>query len=358
VKPLRVLHVPYSVGGNPQGLARAERELGLESVSVVFAPGPYAYEADEVLAEPGVGRLRYSLRRARLLARALGQFDVIHFNFGRTLMPARLAYSDLPLLRRLGKTIAVTFQGDDVRRGDVARRLGGRSLPVVVPENYPASVDTERRRRVEAFDRHADLIFYLNPDLAHVLPERARFMAYAHAAAPSEPPAERGDGTFVVVHAPSDRTIKGTAHVVAAVDALRAEGVDVRLELVEGLPNVEARAAYARADVAVDQLNAGWYGGFAVEAMAAGTPVVAWIRDDDLGVLDQGMREALPVVRADPDSLTSVLRDLLASGRPALHELGRRSWSYVSEWHDPLRVAAAVTAAYEEAVERKRGDAR
>jgi glycosyltransferase involved in cell wall biosynthesis len=273
-------------------------------------------------------------------------------------MPARLAYSDLPVLHRLGKTIAVTFQGDDVRRGDVARQRGGRSLPVVVPENYPASADAERRRRVEAFDRYADLIFYLNPDLAHALPERARFLPYAHATAPAQPPAERGDGTFVVVHAPSDRTIKGTAHVVAAVDALRAEGVDVRLELVEGLPNVEARAVYARADVAVDQLNAGWYGGFAVEAMAVGTPVVAWIRDDDLGVLEPRMREALPVVRADPDSLTSTLRDVLASGRPALRELGLTSWRYVSEWHDPLRIAATVKAAYEEAVERKRGKRR
>jgi glycosyltransferase involved in cell wall biosynthesis len=355
VSTLRVLHVPDAVGGNPQGLARAERELGLRSKSVVFVPSPFAYEADEVLGGPGVGKTRYLLRRLRLLGAALGNYDVVHFNFGRTLAPARIAYADLPLLRRLGKVIAVTFQGDDARRGDIARARGGRSLPVVLPDLYPPETDQARRARVAAFDRYADLIFYLNPDLAKALPARAAFMPYAHV----HPRGQRSaadrpeDGPFVIVHAPTDRRIKGTSFVVAAVEQLQAEGFDVELRLVEGLSNLEANALYGAADLAVDQLHAGWYGGFAVEAMSYEMPVVSFIREDDLDVLDPGMRRDLPVLSASPETLSAVLRDALSSGRAAIRELGTRSADYVATWHNPRTIAADVIARYEAAAAQK-----
>jgi hypothetical protein len=51
---------------------------------------------------------------------------------------------------------------------------------------------------------------------------------------------------------------------------VRATPVD--LDIVEGLPHEEARKRYARADIVVDQLNAGWHGVFALEAMALGKP--------------------------------------------------------------------------------------
>ena len=89
--PLRVLHVPGGHGGHPQGLARAERELGLDSRSLVFEASPFGYEADEVvlgLAPTLADRARLEAFRFRLLARALaGGYDVVHFNFGQSLFP-------------------------------------------------------------------------------------------------------------------------------------------------------------------------------------------------------------------------------------------------------------------------------
>src|SRR5690242_3548815 len=43
VRPLRVLHCPTDVGGHPSGLARAERELGLDSHVVAFEDSPFRY---------------------------------------------------------------------------------------------------------------------------------------------------------------------------------------------------------------------------------------------------------------------------------------------------------------------------
>jgi len=78
---LRVLHAPTAVGGHPGGLARAERELGLDSRSVSLFPHPFGYDVDEVLGRDGDGALRRYLNRARLLAR-MRAADVVHFRRG------------------------------------------------------------------------------------------------------------------------------------------------------------------------------------------------------------------------------------------------------------------------------------
>ena len=89
-------------------------------------------------------------------------------------------------------------------------------------------------------------------------------------------PAPPGDRERpVVLHAPSSRTRKGTEHVIAACEQL-----DCELEIVEGLDHREAFERYRDADVVVDQLNAGWYGVFAIEAMALGKPVVTFLHDE------------------------------------------------------------------------------
>ena len=101
----------------------------------------------------------------------------------------------------------------------------------------------------------------------------------------------------IVVHAPSSRRRKGSEHVIAA-----CEGLDVELELVEGLHHDEALKRYRAADIVVDQLNAGWYGLFAIEAMALGKPVVTFLHDeavapDERGVRDSACRSSPPAPR-------------------------------------------------------------
>ncbi|MHC4844163.1 MAG: glycosyltransferase family 1 protein, partial [Planctomycetota bacterium] len=77
---IRVLHCPTTVGGNAQGLARAERELGLDSVSVTFRQSYLNYPAEEVLFGADDNTLVRELKRYRFFKRALRDFDIIHFN--------------------------------------------------------------------------------------------------------------------------------------------------------------------------------------------------------------------------------------------------------------------------------------
>jgi glycosyltransferase involved in cell wall biosynthesis len=381
--PLRVLHCPMVVGGNAQQLARAEREVGLRSWAVALDASPYGYQSDEILCGVGAGPVRKHLALAGLLWRALREYEVVHFNFGRTFFPhvtprdrgaprrrlgvgslvrslARgMEFKDLAALRAARKAVFVTFQGDDVRQGDFCRANFEVSIASEVdPAYYSEATDRLKRRRVQKFAEFADRVYALNPDLMHVLPRGARFLPYSHidlrewGCLPSdgEPAVPR------VVHAPSHAQAKGTRFILEAVERLRQEGVAFEFRLIEGLSRDEARREYERADLLVDQLLAGWYGGLTVELMALGKPAVCYIREGDLRFVPPEMRDELPVINAAPDSIYHVLREWLTSRRAELRDRGVRSRAFVERWHDPLVIARQMEQEYHEAWRARRSD--
>jgi glycosyltransferase involved in cell wall biosynthesis len=341
-RPLRVLHTPHAVAGHAAGLAAAERELGLDSDHVVL----------------GAAGARRELRRWQLLARALRDYDVVHFNFGATFLPRRwpsvhrgrrapygayarlVALRDVDLLRRAGKAVFVTYQGDDVRTAESLRnRLHDSAW---LDSYYDRRDDEEKARSAARLSARADGVFVLNPDLVDLVPG-AEFLPYASVDLREWSVLEAPrHARPVVVHAPTDRRTKGTQHVLAALGS-RA---DVELRVVEGVSRADVRDSLARADVYVDQLLIGWYGGTAVEAMALGRPVVAYLHEADLGHLPAAMRDELPIVRATPETLSDAVDGAVARR----DELGRRGRAFVERWHDPLHVAARTKAAYERAV--------
>src|SRR6185437_12833002 len=112
----------------------------------------------------------------------------------------------------------------------------------------------------------------------------------------------------IVLHAPSSRGRKGTEHVVAACATL-----DVDLEIVEGLDHRDAFERYRRADIVVDQLNAGWYGVFAIESMALGKPVVTFLHDEAARRTEEAFGLPVPIVNATKETLAERLRPLAES---------------------------------------------
>lgn len=314
---LRVLHCPTNVGAHPQGLAVAERELGIDSVVVDFDETFFEYDVDRVLFPKQAGIVAREARRWRFLVEALRGYDVVHFNFGTSIFQRAfvgapsstaskrslgafylrlLEHRDLPILRAARKAIFVTYQGSDARQMDDSRRRYDVTYAHdVPPDDLRSFIDDDKRRGIRAFDRYADRIFALNPDLLHVLPPRAEFVAYAsvdprewQVALP-----ESDSPSLKIVHAPTDRIVKGTQYLIDAVERLRHAGLPIELSLVEGLSHTDARLVYERADLVVDQLLAGWYGGVAVEAMAMGKPVVAYLRHEDFEPLPAAMRADL-----------------------------------------------------------------
>lgn len=316
-----------------------------------------------------------------MLLRALKDFDVVHFNFGSSIFPPRpvqyqphllgrqlgmllaevyrstLCMRDLALLKRAGKAIFVTYQGDDARQGDYCRaHFDTHFVHEVETDYYPEGSDAVKRKAISAFARFADGIFALNPDLLYVLPAHANFVPYANVDVKEwQPVPVTGNAgrPLSIVHAPSHRLVKGSRYLFEAVTQLKAEGVSIELKLVENLPRSEARALYERADVVVDQLLAGWYGGLAVEAMALAKPVIAYLREADLRFVPEPMRRELPIINANPQTIRAVLKSLATMERDTLAEIGLRSRVFVEKWHDPERVAAMMVEHYSAALVRQ-----
>jgi glycosyltransferase involved in cell wall biosynthesis len=147
-----------------------------------------------------------------------------------------------------------------------------------------------------------------------------------------------------LIHAPNHRALKGTNHILRAVDDLRAEGVAIELTVAEGVPNEKMLSLIQGADAVVDQLVLGWYAMFAIEGMALGKPVVCHIRSQyrDLYVAAGLLEETeLPLVDSSIFAIKETLRNLCSLKRRDLYNIGLRSRSFVEKHHSIAAVGAA-----------------
>ena len=355
-RPLRIVHGPVNVGNQPYVLAQHERALGADSTLVVNYGTWTDYRTDRSHGDYGVRTTRTVLRRLLFGLRAPFSYDVLHFYFGRSYLswddfggPNWLWFRDLRLAKRLGRRVFMTLQGCDVRISrrsaelfDVTPCHAGNCSAVPTCRSV---IDDQREELVRTILPLADGVFALNPELVRYAPS-ARFLPYASVDVDSfdvVPPTP--DDRIRIVHAPSDEGIKGTPLITAAVERLRARH-PIEYDLVTGIPHAEALERYKRADLVIDQTLAGWYGGLAVEAMAMGKPVAAYIRDDDLGVVPAAMRAELPIVRIAPATIEQDLEAAIAQ-RDQWAEWGSGSREFVLRWHHPAKLARQLLRVYE-----------
>ncbi len=305
---LRVTHCPVNVAGIPWENTLALRRKGVDARLVVFNRGRLHPEADWSLERRG-GLPRRLATQLAAQARLLPRTDVFHFYFGLTLLPKSVQF---PLLRAARKKSVFHYLGSDIRGRTPAELAYGKRAGAQIVGSY-------------------DAVRWV-PE-AHVVPPGLDLGQFV-----PRPPSD--SARPLVVHAPSNREKKGTRHVIEACEALGLE-----LEIVEGIPHEEARERYARADIVVDQLNAGWHGVFALEAMALGKPVVSYLKPDVVERSAEGFGIRLPIVPATKDTLVEALRPLVES--PELRrELGAASRSYVEHVHDIDRIADRLLAIY------------
>lgn len=308
VTGLRITHCPVNVAGIPWENAQALRRKGVDARLVVFNRGTLHHEADWSLNRRGPLPLRLATQFAAL-ARLLPKTDVFHFYFGLTLVPKSVQFA---ILRATGKKSVFHYLGSDIR---------GKT---------PAELAYGKRANAEIVGAYAATRWV--PE-AHVIPPGLDLREFTPV-----PPSDRARP--LVVHAPSNRVKKGTAHVIEACAQL-----DVDLDIVEGVPHIEARERYARADIIVDQLKAGWHGVFALEAMALGKPVVAHLDPETADRSAAGFGVRVPIVPATKETLTDVLRPLVTDAARR-RELGAASRAYVERVHDIDRVADRLIDLY------------
>jgi hypothetical protein len=361
---MNVLHAPVNVGSQASSLATAENQARLEggcagrSWSADFRHTPIVSAADHVSRAGkifrGVSASKYAapLRSFFYGLRNARKFDVLHLYFGRTMLLAGSLFPgwgqvDLPLWKAMKKRLFMTFQGCDARLRSVCAHESASACASGVCQVIGCDElrDQKKRCATAILSKYCEKIFCLNPDLLQFVPG-AEFLPYVNLGGSLLEPVEKSQSARpVIVHAPTDRAIKGTSFVEKASAELQATHAH-QLVLIENVPRREALRIYRTAHVVVDQLHVGWYGGFAVEGMALGLPVVAYLNLKHVQQIPGAMRNELPIVSATPETVAEVLAKLLdnAKWRSELGEQGRR---FVERWHHPVKIARRMLQVYE-----------
>lgn len=345
---LRVLHCPLNNANHAWVLSRAERKLGLESDLVIFKKHPLFDRYDRYLKidSPTIPN---EIKRLSFLHQALKNYDIFHFNFGQSIWDHPFPgfnYLDLPLIKRHRKKIIFTFQGDDIRQKDFfLSHFGQGHYPSKNYSLIDRLFDYNKRLRSKKVAKFADVIFALNPDLLWVLPKRAQFLPYANIYERTFRKSKSKDGILTIVHAPTDRQVKGSEEIIFTVKKL-SQKYPIKLLLIENVSHDQAEKLYQEADIAIDQLKVGWYGRFAVEMMSLGVPTISYLRDSDVKKFVPFWQE-IPIVNISEQSLELALIMLIENPR-LRKKIGQKSRQFVEKYHDPLKIAQKTKKIYED----------
>ncbi|BBD62236.1 hypothetical protein NIES2109_50750 [Nostoc sp. HK-01] len=355
---MKVLHLPTSVGGNSWGLAQGEKALGLDSKVLISQQNWLEYPADINL---NIQKIKLKAGRFLKLALAFrqirNQYDIFHFNFGSSLIHfpnSGLNQFELPFYPEKAK-LFVTYNGCDIRQKYPTMQRT-QIAACHNPNCYQGQcnsgkLDNYRREGLKKIEPYVKHIWALNPDLLYFLPsDKSSFLPYSLSFAGIELfPPKLNNKKLRIVHAPTNREAKGSADILAALERLQQTHAEyIEVCLVENIPHAQAIKIYQQADLIIDQILIGWYGGFAVEAMQMGKPVIARIAKEDLHFLPKKMASDVleTIIHTEPNNIYEVIQQCIED-RKKLHHHAAAALEYVNKWHDPKYVATITKAKYE-----------
>ncbi len=363
---MKILHLPNGVGGHAHGLSRAERSLGHQSDVLVTSPNNFGYQADIIINSnilENTNRLnnvinKYfkELKKILYFFHIRKKYDVFHFNFGTSLLSYSLPslyLLELPYYAKNAKII-VTYNGCDARQKYATMKRTNYSA--CANKNCyggacnNSKVEQARARKIEIFDEYADTIYAVNPDLLYFLPKRAKFMPYTITRWDEIKPIEyKQNKKLKILHAPTDKACKGSQYIIEALQILNIKYAGrAELILIENLPHCEALELYKQADLVIDQLLIGFYGGFTVEVMKMGKPVIVYINETDIKFMPSKMQQDClnTVINANIYNIIDKLAEILENPQ-MLYHYSIKSLEYVNKWHNPIQIAKDVITDYQ-----------
>lgn len=335
IASLRVLQGTMEVANQMNTLNRGLQARGIMAHSLDYSPSYLGYGSDYTFPlVPELRRQGIHDKLRRLTLALLPKYDLFHFHFAQSIA---LDHTDYPLLQQAGKSIIMQHWGSDVRLYSVAKKTN----PYVLVTQYERPL----RRRLSQLSRHVQHCIVADKELEQyvkdyypevsVVPMMVDLTRYPVQV--DWKPNER----LLIVHAPTNPGLKGTEVILKAVEALK-EQYDFDFQLVQGMSHEQAKEIYRKADLIIDQLHIGSYGLLAVESMAFGKPVICWISD----YMTEQYPAELPLIRANPDTIQSVLENLLQE-RDCLPEIGIRGRAYVEQHHDMVKNSQRILEIYQ-----------
>ncbi len=277
----------------------------------------------------------YSLKICLFFIKALLKYKVFHFHFGHSLLPLNV---DLFFIKLFGKKAFMEYHGSDIRR----KSIFGKNKYVFDNQALEDQISFRKQKRIS---RYISGIIVHDAELAeslfdfgvpvHVLPLRLDLVAFQ----PVYP--EKHNNPLLIIHSPTNESIKGTKFVIDAVNTL-ATKYPIEFKLLSGMHNQEVKEYFAKADIIIDQLIIGTYGMVSIEGMAFGKPTICYLRDE-LFIMQENKP---PLYNANIYTIREKLEELIVNYKMRL-DLGQMGRQFVERIHDSEKVAEQAIKIYE-----------
>lgn len=329
----KIVHGTMEIANQMHTITEGLKKSGFDAKTINYYPNYLGYESDYTLNLANFNDINAAnIETKKLASELIAENDIFHFHFGTSLT---LDYSDLPLLKELGKKVVMQYWGSDVRMYSKAVKLN----------RYVKVKNTDE----DSIKRRLELISKFIPDCL-VDYELAEYVKNYHSNVHYTRVAidlnkykfikETNNKKLLLVHAPTSPEIKGSTFILKAIDELK-DKYNFDFKVVQGLPHKEASKIYERADLIIDQILIGSYGVFAVEAMAMGKPVICWISD----FMKEMYPKELPIISANPDNIKEKI-EYAIKNKEMLKEIGTKSRVYAEKYHDMNRISENMIEIY------------
>lgn len=342
----RLLIAPANFAAQGYAWARAaERLPQVGAVNMQFrGRADYGFPADYAVAEQ---IYRHSFRWGRQQRDAVGAgFSHVAIEAERAVFGAafdRVVAREVEWMRGRGIQVLSISHGTDIRLPGRHAQLDEWSPFRRGDADWVAALDRQARANQRVLDAIDAPEFVSTPEMLLDRPGSRWLPIVVDPDRWSTDAPVLEHPTPVIVHAPTNPLVKGTALVEPVVEAMASAGtVDYRRVLK--VPADRMPGLYADADVVLEQFALGMYSVTAVEAMAAGRLVIGHVHDQVRDHVRDVTGHELPVVEATPDSLRDVLHDVVER-RETYREIAATGPRFVAEVHDG-RESARVLAPF------------
>jgi glycosyltransferase involved in cell wall biosynthesis len=219
---------------------------------------------------------QWKIRNIATFIAYTNNFDAFVFHYGNSFHHKALLvhFDDLFWLRLTRRTVVFLFCGSDSRPAWIDGAIA-HSVPAYDAATL-AQITLKNARNNIIIEKNATYIVS-NVFSSYFFTRRTvSLQAIGNAAylpsTPKPPPRRR---VPVIVHAPSRSDAKGTAEILSCIDELRAEGLEMTINVLQGKKNEEILAALDDCDFVIDQLYSDLpMATFASEAAGFGKPAI------------------------------------------------------------------------------------
>ncbi|MCU0441499.1 MAG: glycosyltransferase [Bacteroidia bacterium] len=352
-KKLNVLILPFNIASMPSITVKALKERGHNAVGLIIqndikqsADGLIVYNHTQTIISRVWTYLRWYLQFIRLLFWA----DVIHWCGG---FSSGLLKACGPVIKLLKKPAVVEFLGSDIRNPEI-EFINNPYYKQVFNQGYEYAYESKSN----SISTQLDFKKYGFKSIA--LPGMKQYIdntIFSH----TYELMQRIDCTAfdvkipvrdltkpLIVHSPSAPICKGTQHVLAAIERLKNEFA-FEFILIQNMPHQEAKRHIQSCDLFIDQLIIGSYGMATMEALASGKPVICYLKPS---VTKYELPLDCPIINANPDTLETVLRQLLINTKQ-LSVVGNESRNYALKYHDINQALPQLIEVYNKAIATK-----